>query len=74
MTKDDTFPVDGTYHVIMGFSLVTHLSPQDAAHFFWLARKTVRPDGFLFFSAFCDDSVDKFEDRVPEKTFAPSIL
>jgi hypothetical protein len=32
-----------------------------------LTRKVVRREGFLFFSAFCDDSVAKFEDRVPEK-------
>ena len=63
MIEHRTFPIDKTYYLIMGFSLVTHLSPQDVAHFFWLARKVVRPDGFLFFSAFCDDSVDKFEDR-----------
>lgn len=67
MTEHHTFPIDKTYHLITGFSLVTHLSPEDAAHFFRLARKAVRPDGFLFFSAFCDDTVDKFEDRVPER-------
>jgi hypothetical protein len=32
-----------------------------------LIRKAVRPDGFLFFSAFCDESVDTFEDRVREE-------
>jgi len=32
-----------------------------------LMRKAVRPDGFLFFSAFCDESVDTFEDRVREE-------
>jgi SAM-dependent methyltransferase len=65
MNSHQTFPVTGTYDVIMGFSLVTHLAPQDAAHIFRLARGVVRSNGFLFFSAFCDDSVDKFEDRVP---------
>ena len=61
------FPVTGTYDVIMGFSLFTHLSPEDAISMLRLARRAVRPDGFLFFSAFCDDSVDEFEDRVPNK-------
>jgi hypothetical protein len=32
----------------MGFSIVTHLAPPDAAHLFPLARKVVRPEGFLF--------------------------
>jgi SAM-dependent methyltransferase len=62
-----TFPVDCDYDVVMGFSLVTHLGPSDAAHIFQLARKAVRPRGFLFFSAFCDDAIDEFEDRVPGK-------
>jgi hypothetical protein len=28
-----------------------------------LMRKALRPAGFVFFSAFCDESVDRFEDR-----------
>jgi len=67
MNTHQTFPVAGSYDLIMAFSLVTHLAPQDAAHLFRLARRAVRPDGFLFFSAFCDDCVDQFEDRVPGK-------
>jgi SAM-dependent methyltransferase len=65
MNTFQTFPVAGSYDLVMGFSLVTHLAPQDAAQIFRLARMVVRPDGFLFFSAFCDDAIDKFEDRVP---------
>ena len=61
------FPVAGDYDVIMAFSLITHLAPQDTAHVLRLARKAVRRDGFLFFSAFCDVSVEKFEDRIPGK-------
>jgi hypothetical protein len=60
-------PVDGDYDLVMGFSLFTHLPPDDAACMLHLARKGVRGDGFLFFSAFCDDSVYRFEDRVPGK-------
>jgi SAM-dependent methyltransferase len=67
MQTHQNFPVARGYDVIMGFSLVTHLTPPDAAHIFRLARRAVRPEGFLFFSAFCDDAVDKFEDRVPDK-------
>ena len=67
MDREEAFPVSGKYDVIMGFSLVTHLAPQDTAHIFQLARKAVRPAGRLFFSAFCDEGVDDFEDRVPER-------
>lgn len=67
MQMHQNLPVARGYDIIMGFSLVTHLAPPDAAHIFRLARRAVRPGGFLFFSAFCDDAVDKFEDRVPDK-------
>jgi len=67
MQTHQNSPVARGYDVIMGFSLVTHLAPPDAAHIFRLARRAVRPEGFLFFSAFYDDAVDKFEDRVPDK-------
>jgi len=30
-------------------------------------RNAVRADGLLFFSAFCSESLDTFEDRVPER-------
>ena len=52
----------------MGFSLVTHFAPPDTAHFFRLARNVVRPGGRLFFSAFCDNRVETFEDRIPERS------
>lgn len=67
LSTHQAFPVTGDYDVIMGFSLVTHLAPPDASHIFRLARGVARPNGFLFFSAFCDDSVIEFEDRVPGK-------
>ncbi|MEO6872395.1 MAG: class I SAM-dependent methyltransferase [Chthoniobacterales bacterium] len=60
-------PVDGSYDVIMGFSLFTHLEPEDAANMLQFMRKVVRRGGFLFFSAFCDDLVERFEDRIPEQ-------
>jgi SAM-dependent methyltransferase len=67
MDNYQRLPVDDDYDLIMGFSLFTHLAPDDAACMLRLARKAVRGDGFLFFSAFCDDSVSRFEDRVPDK-------
>jgi SAM-dependent methyltransferase len=67
MDTHKRLPVAGDYDLVMGFSLFTHLAPHDAACMLHLTRKVVRREGFLFFSAFCDDSVAKFEDRVPEK-------
>lgn len=67
MNTQKLFPVAGDYNVIMGFSLFTHLAPEDAACMLEFARHAVRRGGFLFFSAFCDNSVDEFEDRVVGK-------
>jgi SAM-dependent methyltransferase len=70
MDTHERLPVAGDYHLVMGFSLFTHLAPHDTGCMLHLTRKVVRREGFLFFSAFCDDSVAKFEDRVPEKPLA----
>jgi 2-polyprenyl-3-methyl-5-hydroxy-6-metoxy-1,4-benzoquinol methylase len=67
MSSYEALPVKGSYDVIMGFSLFTHLGPADASQMLRLMRKVVRADRFLFFSAFCSESLDTFEDRVPEK-------
>jgi SAM-dependent methyltransferase len=64
MSGHERFPVVGDYDVIMGFSLFTHLAPADAACMLRLMRKAVREKGALFFTAFCDDAVVEFEDRV----------
>jgi 2-polyprenyl-3-methyl-5-hydroxy-6-metoxy-1,4-benzoquinol methylase len=67
MSTYERLPVTGHYDVIMGFSLFTHLAPEDSASMLRLMRRVVWDDGNLFFSAFCDDAVEQFEDRVPEK-------
>jgi len=67
MDSYQSLPVYDDYDLVMGFSLFTHLAPDDAACMLRLARKAIRGDGFLFFSAFCDDSVYRFEDRTPGK-------
>ncbi len=64
MSTCEALPVKESYDIIMVFSLFTHLAPEDASQMLKLMRKTVRPDGFLFLSVFCDESVDTFEDRV----------
>jgi SAM-dependent methyltransferase len=64
-------PVRGTFDVVTGFSLFTHLYPEDAAQMLRLMRKSVRPDGLLFFSALCHDkSVETFNDVDPNHPLA----
>ncbi len=67
MSACEALPVEDSYDLIMGFSLFTHLAPDDASQMLKLTRKVVRPEGFLFFSAFCSESLETFEDRVPGK-------
>jgi SAM-dependent methyltransferase len=67
MDTYQTLPVDAAYDVVMGYSVFTHLTPDDTACMLRLVRKVVRPHGYLFFTAFCDDSIPQFEDRVPDK-------
>jgi SAM-dependent methyltransferase len=67
MQDCDAFPISGSYDLLMGFSLFTHLGPEDARQMLKLARQVVRPGGWLFFSAFCDPTIRDFEDRVPHQ-------
>ena len=46
--------------------MFTHLDPSDADVLLEILRRHVRPGGALFFSAFLDDTIDTFEDRLPE--------
>ena len=66
LTSESSLPVAGTFDVIWLFSVFTHLEPADAAAMLTILRRHVRPGGHLFFSAFLDDAVDSFEDRIPE--------
>ncbi|MEY2518420.1 MAG: hypothetical protein QOF24_179 [Verrucomicrobiota bacterium] len=62
-----TFPVEGTFDIITGFSLFTHLDPEDAEQMLRLMRKAVRSTGYLFFSAFChDETLQTFKDADPD--------
>lgn len=64
MQEHAALPVAGDYDVITGYSLFTHLAPDGARHLLRLARKAVRASGWLLFSAFTDEAVNQFEDRV----------
>ncbi len=67
MESYENLPVPGQYDVVTGYSLFTHLDPSDSALLLQLARKAVRDTGHLFFTAFCDETIESFEDRVPGK-------
>src|SRR5262249_47054479 len=65
MGEATRLPVTDSYDLIWMFSVVTHMTPRDAKTILELARGRVRPTGRLFFTAFCDDAVDRFLDRTP---------
>jgi SAM-dependent methyltransferase len=66
ITPESRLPVEGTFDIIWLFSVFTHLDSSDANAMLAILRRHVRPGGALFFSAFLDDTVDSFEDRIPE--------
>jgi SAM-dependent methyltransferase len=60
----DDIPFADSFHAIWAFSLMTHLLPRDTELLLGMLRRHVRPGGKLFFSAFIDEDLDGFEDRV----------
>ena len=67
MQPTDVLPIAGTFDLIWLFSVFTHLCPDDAVNLLIILRKHIKPEGKLFFSAFIDDEIDGFDDRVPDK-------
>ncbi len=68
MESFTTLPVEGTFDVIAGFSLFTHLAPGDTEQMMRLMRKAVRPGGHLFFSALCQDqTVETYKEAKPDR-------
>jgi SAM-dependent methyltransferase len=69
MTLSSDLPVgDARYDVMMMFSVVTHLDPDDTRSLFAILRRYLRPDGFLFFSAFVNPLMEEdFAEGTPEK-------
>lgn len=60
-----SLPVNKQFDVIWLFSVFTHLNPADAAGLLRILRGHIRDGGFLFFSAFVDDAIERFEDKMP---------
>jgi SAM-dependent methyltransferase len=55
------------FDVICLFSVFTHLNPEDSQNLLHILRRYVAHSGRLFFSAFIDNGIDSFEDRVKEE-------
>ena len=51
------------FDLIWMFSVITHNYPNDTESLLYIARKYIKKNGFLFFSAFIDNNIDTFEDR-----------
>ena len=67
LAQAEPLPVDKKFDVIWLFSVFTHLPPEDAAGLLKILRGHIREGGSLFFSAFVDDSIERFEDRIPDQ-------
>lgn len=64
LTTNDSLPIEGKFDVIWLFSVFTHLNASDALSILKLLKQYLQSNGKLFFSAFIDDDIDNFEDRV----------
>lgn len=60
------FSQDKKFDAIWMFSVITHNNPADTANLLYAVRKYVRRNGFLLFSAFIDNQIPTFEDRLKE--------
>ncbi len=60
----DALPAGTHFDLIWLFSVFTHMNPVDSETMLRLLRRHVRQNGKLFFSAFIDEELDGFEDRI----------
>lgn len=67
LSMEESLPVEGSFDLIWLFSVFTHLNPKDSLLLLQILRTKIRKNGKLFFSAFIDDELDGFEDRVKEQ-------
>jgi len=66
LVQDSTLPVTGKFDLIWLFSVFTHLNPSDSKNLLHILRRYIKDNGFLFFTAFLDNNIDTFEDRIPD--------
>ena len=55
MTRDSTLPVEGPFDVACGFSLFTHLDPQDSESMLAILRRYASESTRLVFTVFLDE-------------------
>ncbi|HET6247886.1 MAG TPA: methyltransferase [Tepidisphaeraceae bacterium] len=67
MASFERLPIDSRHDIIWLFSVFTHLDPQDSAAMLKFLRRHIKPGGKLFFSAFIDEKLEGFDDRVKDK-------
>jgi len=49
------------------YSVITHTYPADTEHLLYILRRYIRKDGGLLFSAFIDNDIDAFEDKIKDQ-------
>lgn len=67
ITPDSQLPISGLFDIVWLFSVFTHLDPSDASAMLAMLRRHIRLSGAIFFSAFIDNTIECFEDRVPDQ-------
>jgi SAM-dependent methyltransferase len=69
LTENSELPVpkNKKFDVIWMFSVITHNEPRDTESLLYILRRHIQNDGYLLFSAFIDNNIESFEDRVKDK-------
>lgn len=65
-SRSTQLPLTEQFDVIWLFSVFTHMHPDDAVAMLSILRKHIRSNGRLLFSAFIDEGLVGFEDRVKD--------
>jgi len=60
-------PQDKKFDVIWMYSVITHTYPSDTECLLHILRRYIKKGGGLLFSAFIDDNIDTFEDRIKDQ-------
>ncbi len=75
MTPDSTLPIDETdFSMMLMFSVITHMVPQDSAATFAILRRYAAPDCRLIFWAFAnDETTEDFRDLNPKRPLLHAV-
>jgi SAM-dependent methyltransferase len=68
MTPESALPVEGKFDLLLMFSVITHMTPDDSIATLNILRKYAADDGQLVFWAFSDpDQGEDFRDENPDR-------